>query len=53
MTLEEHKLLIENNIILKQILAYIISRDSPNNNFKYFAINVIANLIANNIDGFK
>ena len=36
MTLEEHKLLIENNIMLKQILAYIASRDSPNTNFKEF-----------------
>ena len=27
MTLKEHKLLIENNIMLKQILAYISSRD--------------------------
>ena len=37
MTPEEHKLLIENNIMLKQILAYIASRDSPNTNFKEFA----------------
>ena len=27
MTSEEHKLLVENNIMLKQILAYITSRD--------------------------
>ena len=38
MTLEEHKLLIENNIMLKQILAYIASRDGPNIDFKEFAI---------------
>lgn len=53
MTLEEHKLLIENNIILKQILAYITSRDSPNTDFKEFAMNIVANLISNNTDGLK
>lgn len=53
MTLEEHKLLIENNIMLKQILAYIASRDSPNIDFKEFAMNVISNLISNNTDGLK
>ena len=53
MTLEEHRLLIENNIMLKQILAYIASRDAPNIYFKEFAMNVIANLISNNTDGFK
>ena len=44
MTLEEHKLLIENNIMLKQILAYIVSRYSPNNDFKKFAMNVVFNV---------
>ena len=53
MTSEEHKLLVENNIMLKQILAYIASRDSPSNDFKEFAMNVVANLISNNTDGFK
>ena len=53
MTLEEHKLLIENNIMLKQILAYISSRDGPNIDFKEFAINIIANLISNNTDVLK
>ena len=53
MTLEEHKLLIENSIMLKQILAHIASRDSPNNDFKEFAINIIANFISNNTDGLK
>ena len=53
MTLEEYKILIENNIMLKQILAYIASRDSPSNDFKEFAINVVANLISNNTNGFK
>ena len=45
MTLEEHKLLIENNIILKQILAYITSRDGPNIYFKEFAMTIIANVM--------
>lgn len=31
--------------MLKQILAYITSRDYPNNNFKEFAINFITNFI--------
>ena len=53
MTLEEHKLLIENNIMLKQILAYIASRDGPNIDFKEFTINVIANFILNNTDRLK
>ena len=53
MTLEEHKLLIENNIMLKQILAYITSINGPNIDFKEFAINVVANLISNNTDGLK
>lgn len=30
MTSEEHKLLIENNIMLKQILSYITLIDCPN-----------------------
>ena len=39
--------------MLKQILAYIASRDSPNTNFKEFVINIVANIISNNIDRFK
>ena len=53
MTPEEHKLLIENNIMLKQILAYIASRDAPNIDFKEFAMNIVANLVSNNTDGLK
>ena len=53
MTLEVYKLLIENNIMLKQILAYIASRDGPNIDFKKFAINIVANLISNNTDRLK
>ena len=53
MTQEEHNILIEINIMLKQILAYINSRDSPNIDFKEFVINIVANLISNNTYGFK
>lgn len=53
MTQKEHNILIENNIMLKQILAYIASRDGPNINFKEFTMNIIANLISNNTDGLK
>lgn len=53
MTQEEHNILIENNIMLKKILAYIASRDSPNIDFKDFAMNVIANVISNQADGIK
>lgn len=48
MTIEEHNILIENNIMLKQILAYIRQRDNPNNDLKEFIINVAANVISNN-----
>ena len=39
--------------MLKQILAYITSRDSHNINFKEFTINIVANLISNNNYGLK
>lgn len=39
--------------MLKQILTYIASKDCPNNDFKKFAINVIANFILNNTDRLK
>lgn len=39
--------------MLKELLAYIKQRDGPNIDFKEFAMNVIANLISNNTDGFK
>lgn len=38
--------------MLKQILAYINSRDSPNIDFKEFTMNIV-NLISNNTDGLK
>ena len=34
--------------MLKQILAYIVSRDGPNIDFKEVAMNIVANLISNN-----
>lgn len=39
--------------MLKQMLAYITTIYNSNNDFKDFAINVIANLILNNTDGLK
>lgn len=48
MTQEEHNILIENNIMLRQILDYIRSRDNPKDDIKDFVMNVIANLISNN-----
>ena len=53
MTKEEHNILIENNIMLKQILAYIKQREGPNMDFKDFAINVIADVISNQSTEFK
>lgn len=53
MTNEEHNLLIENNIMLKQILMYLRNKDSPNYDIKDFTMNVIANLISNNDNNFK
>ena len=38
MTYVSPKYAIENNIMLKQILACIVSRDGPNIDFKEFAI---------------
>ena len=39
--------------MLKQILAYTVSRDSPNIDFKEFEMNVVANFISNNTNGLK
>ena len=36
MTQEAHNILIETNIMLKQLLAYIKQRDGPNIDFKDF-----------------
>lgn len=48
MTQEEHNLLVENNIMLKQIIAYIRTRADPND-LNNFAMNIIANIFSNNI----
>lgn len=37
----------------KQILTYIASKDSPTNDLKEFAINIIANVLSNNNDNIK
>lgn len=47
MTQEEHNILIENNIMLKEILHYIRTRADPND-ANGFAMNVLANIISNN-----
>lgn len=52
MTQEEHNILIENNIMLKQILAYIRRRDGPDE-AKDFVMNVVANVISNQLDKIK
>lgn len=40
-------------LLIEYALTYIIIRDRPNNDFKDFAINVIANLISNNTNELK
>lgn len=48
MTPEEHNLLVENNIMLKKLLAYLVKSGNVDNDFKEFAINVVANMISSN-----
>lgn len=48
---EELRLLRENNIMLKQILALL--QNNINNYSKDFAINVLANLTADGIQGVR
>ena len=48
---EELRLLRENNIMLKQILALL--QNNVNNYGKDFAINVLANLTADGIQGIR
>lgn len=48
MTQEEHNLLVENNIMLKQIIAYIRTRADPND-LNNFAMNILANIVSNQI----
>ena len=50
MTKEEHDILAENNVMLKQILAYIYSKEGSDKNFQDFTMNVIANIISNNLN---
>ena len=50
MTNEEHDILVDNNIMLKQILAYIYSKEDPDKDFQDFTMNVIANIISNNLN---
>lgn len=45
---EELRLLKENNALLRQIIKYLIEKDSAANDFKNFMIDIAANTIANN-----
>lgn len=45
MTQEEHNLLIENNVLLKQIL-YLLIQNQNNTHAKDFIINYVANKVA-------
>ena len=50
MTREEYNILVENNVMLKQILAYIYNKEGPDKDFQDFTMNVIANIISNNLN---
>jgi len=45
MTQEEHNMLVENNIMLKKILMYLIKNNDDT--IKQFVINVLADKVAN------
>ena len=47
MTQEEHNILIENNLMLKEIIMYLATRNDDT--FKQFVINVLADKVANNM----
>ena len=49
---EELRLLRENNVMLKQILA-ILQQQNQNATQREFAINVLANLTADGIQGIR
>lgn len=50
MTKAEHDILVENNIMLKQILAYIYKHEGPSNDLQDFTMNVVANVISNTLN---
>ena len=50
MTKEEHDILVGNNIMLKQILAYIYKHEGPSNDLQDFTMNVVANIVSNNLN---
>lgn len=47
MTQEEHNILIENNLMLKEIIMYLATRNDDT--FRQFVINVLADKVANNM----
>ena len=44
---QEHDILIENNLMLKEIIMYLATRNDDT--FKQFVINVLADKVANNM----
>ena len=48
MTKEEHDILIENNLMLKEIIMYLY-KNSRDDTFRQFIINVLADKVANNL----
>ena len=46
MTQEEHNILIENNLMLKEIIMYLY-KNSQDDTFRQFVINVLADKVAN------
>ena len=48
MTEQEHKILVENNLMLKEIIMYLY-KNSQDDTFRQFVINVLADKVANNI----
>lgn len=48
MTIEEHNLLVENNLMLKKLLQCVQPKDEVTQN--EFIANIVANLISNRLD---
>jgi len=48
MTQEEHNILVENNLMLKEIIMYLY-KYSRDDTFRQFIINVIADKVAENL----
>lgn len=46
MTQQEHDILIENNLMLKEIIMYL-AKNNTDDTFRQFVINVLADKVAN------